>query len=84
MQGDILQAITDATRNIYEKQEDASPATALVQHSMSPSVAASAPGDADSAATLSAAQHATQCSSSYIRGSFEYSWKLKTENWKLL
>ena len=34
---------------------------------MPPSAAASAPGDADSAATLSAAQRATQCSSSCIR-----------------
>ena len=51
----------------YEKPEDASLAATLVQHSMPPSAAANAPGDADSTATLSAAQHATQCSSLCIK-----------------
>nr|POE70153.1 hypothetical protein CFP56_43154 [Quercus suber] len=43
----------------YEKQEDApedAPAATPVQHSMPPSAAASASGDADPAATISAAQ----------------------------
>ena len=62
----------------YEKQEDASPTATLVQHSMPSSAAASAPGDADSAATLSAAQHATQYSSSCIRPTQTRNSRLKT------
>nr|POE68782.1 hypothetical protein CFP56_53924 [Quercus suber] len=38
-----------------------SPAATPVQHSMPPNAAANAPGDADSTATISAAQIGTQC-----------------------